>query len=126
MVSRKIAPIFVLLCLLGVVSFCFGQQPVAATTAGRLVEVKVPAPSLKGNLLSDPLEQNAVIYLPPSYNTSPTKRYPVVYLLHGFLSDLKAWTDGGYQGLRLDAAMDDLIKSGKSREMIVVAPTAKN
>ncbi|HKE57440.1 MAG TPA: alpha/beta fold hydrolase [Pyrinomonadaceae bacterium] len=124
MIHRRIAPIFVLLCLLSLASVCFGQQ--AAPAAGKLVEVKVPAPSLKGNLLSDPLEQNAVIYLPPSYNTSATKRYPVVYLLHGFLGDLKAWTDGGYQGLRLNAVMDDLISSGKSKEMIVVAPTAKN
>ncbi len=125
MVSRRLAPFSVLLCLLASVSACFAQAA-AGATAGRLVEVKVPAPSLKGNLLSDPLEQNAVIYLPPSYNSSPTKRYPAVYLLHGFLSDLKAWTDGGYQGLRLDAAMDDLLKTGKSKEMIVVAPTAKN
>ena len=126
MVSRKLAPIFVFLCLLSFGSAPFAQQAATRVSAGRLVEVKVPAPSLKGNLLSDPLEQNAVVYLPPGYDASPTKRYPVVYLLHGFLSDLKAWTDGGYQGMRLDRTMDELIKSGRSREMIVVAPSAKN
>jgi S-formylglutathione hydrolase FrmB len=111
---------------LSLLSTIFGQAAATRATAGRLIEVKVPAPSLKGNLLSDPLEQNAVIYLPPSYDTTPAKRFPTVYLLHGFLADLKAWTEGGYQGLRLSSVMDELFKSGKSREMIVVAPTAKN
>jgi len=102
------------------------QQVAAPAAATRVIETKVPAPALKGNLLSDPVEQNVVIYLPPGYETSTTKRYPVVYLLHGFLGDQKAWTSGGYQGLSLGPFMDELIKNGKSREMIVVAPNGKN
>ena len=73
---------------------------VASITIGKLVEIKVPAPSLKGNLLGDPVEQSVAVYLPPSYDTSPAKRYPTFYLLHGFLSTNKAWINGGYQGMK--------------------------
>jgi hypothetical protein len=62
----------------------FGHQTEPQAATGRLVEVKIPAPSLKGNLLGDPTEQPLTFYLPPSYNTASTRRYPVVYHLHGF------------------------------------------
>lgn len=107
-------------------SLSFGQQATSPATSGRLVEVKISASALKGNLLGDPLEQSFAIYLPPSYDTSPAKRYPTLYLLHGFLSDNKVWTTNGYQGMSLQPLMDELIKSGKIREMIVVVPNAWN
>ena len=101
------------------------KQEANRASAGRLLEIKVSAPALKGNLLADPVEQSVAIYLPPSYDTSPAKRFPVVYLLHGFLGDQHAWTSG-YQGMTLTSLMDEMIKSGKSRELIVVAPNGKN
>ncbi len=104
----------------------FGQQATAPAAAGRLVEVKVSAPALKGNLLGDPTEQSVAVYLPPSYDTAPAKRFPTVYLLHGFLGNNKAWTTNGYQGMSLQPLMDEMIKSGKTREMIVVAPNGWN
>jgi len=100
----------------------FAQQATSQVAAGRLVEVKVSAPSLKGNLLGDPVEQSVAIYLPPSYDASPEKRFPTLYLLHGFTGTNKIWT--GY--LRLQSLMDDLIKRGESRELIVVMPNGWN
>ena len=97
-----------------------------AAAAGRLVEVKVPAPSLKGNLLGDPTEQSAAVYLPPSYDASPARRFPTLYLLHGFMGNNKAWTKGGYQGMSLQPLLDEMIKAGRIREMIVVAPNGWN
>jgi hypothetical protein len=56
------------------------------------------------------------VYLPPDY--SPTKRYPVLYLLHGF------W--GGPSGfvvsLRFADAADSLIRAGTARPFIAVMP----
>ena len=68
-----------------------GQKAAPQVATGRFVEVTIPAPSLEGNLLGDPTEQPASIYLPPSYDTSPTKRYPVIYLLHGFTGSNRTW-----------------------------------
>ena len=103
-----------------------GAQQATPARTGRLVEIKLTAPSLKGNLLGDPVEQTIAVYLPPSYETSPTKRYPTLYLLHGFTGNNKAWTTKGYQGMSLQPVMDELIKNGKVREMIVVAPNGWN
>jgi S-formylglutathione hydrolase len=126
MTSRKLSFIFALLCVLSSASSLLAQQAAARATAGRLLEVNIPAPALKGNLLSDPLEQSVVIYLPPGYDAAPAKRFPTLYLLHGFTANQKAWTSGGYQGMSLGPFMDEMIKSGKSREMIVVAPKGRN
>ena len=77
-------------------------------------------------MLGDPTEQSAAVYLPPSYDASPAKRYPTLYLLHGFLGNNKVWTKGGYQGMSLQPLMDEMIRAGRIREMIVVAPNGWN
>ncbi len=127
MPSRRLTRfIFALVCCISFVATGFAQAAISRVAAGRLVEVKVSAPALKGNLLGDPVEQSVAIYLPPSYDTSPAKRFPTLYLLHGFLGNNKAWTAGGYQGMSLQPLMDEMIKGGKIREMIVVVPNGWN
>lgn len=101
-------------------SVTLGQQGTAPTTTSKLVQLKIQAPSLKGNLLGDPTEQPVYVYLPRGYEGS-TKRYPTLYLLHGFTSNSSVWINGQYQGMALQTLMDDFIKSGKVREMIVVS-----
>ena len=122
MYSRKLI-LLVLLLTLAATTFA---QKAAPAKAGHLVEVKISAQSLKNNILSDPIEQPVAIYLPPSYDMAPTKRFPVVYLLHGFTGSLHAWTKNGYQNMSLASTMDELIANGKSREMIVVVPNGRN
>jgi len=113
--------IFVLFASSGV-----AQTAAKQASAGKSVEIKIPAPSLKGNLLNDPTEQNISIYLPPGYAASPSKRYPVVYLLHGFAGSNKTWTTDGDFSFNVPPIMDRLIAGGKMREMILVAPNANN
>lgn len=104
----------------------YGQQTVEKSGSGRFVEVKISAPSLEGNLLNDPAEQPVTIYLPPSYDRSPERRYPAIYLLHGFNGTNRTWTiDGGY-GFNIQPVLDSLIAEGRIREMIVVAPNGRN
>jgi S-formylglutathione hydrolase len=97
-----------------------------AFAGGKLVNGKVVSPSLKGNLLGDQEEQPFSIYLPPSYQTAPAKRFSTVYLLHGFTGNIQQWTVNGYQGMDLCRMMDDLIASHTIREMIVVVPNGGN
>jgi enterochelin esterase-like enzyme len=91
-----------------------------------LIEVKVAAPSLTGNRLGDPVEQSVAIYLPPGYEASPSKRYPTIYLLHGFGGDSKAWSGEGPFSFNLPPLLDSMMGGGRIREMIVVAPNARN
>ena len=106
-------------------SVSLSQQGTAPATTSKLLELKIKAPSLKGNLLGDPTEQPVYVYLPPGYEGS-TKRYPTLYLLHGFTANSSVWINGQYQGMKLQALMDDSIKNGKVREMIVVAANGAN
>ena len=103
------------------------QQATERVASGKLIEIKIAAPSLKGNLLGDPADQNVTIYLPPSYDTSSAKRYPTVYLLHPFGASNKIWSNSDpRRGVPIQPALDALMSGGKVREMIVVAPNGKN
>ncbi|MHA2129963.1 MAG: alpha/beta hydrolase [Promethearchaeota archaeon] len=42
------------------------------------------AKSLENNPLNSPVERDLSIYLPPGYFQNKSKRYPVIYLLHGY------------------------------------------
>ena len=104
----------------------FGQEVAKQKVSGKLLEVKVTSPSLKGNLLGDPAEQTIAVYLPPSYETSPKKRYPVVYLLHGYDGSSRTWTTDEPYSFNLPPILNAMFADGKAREMIVVAPSANN
>jgi len=66
------------------------------------------------------------IYLPPSYSTTRHRRYPVIYLLHGFAADHRAFMKGAYQNLNVRISMDSLVHAGVVKEMIVVTPNARD
>lgn len=57
------------------------------------------------------------VYLPPDYESS-TRRYPVVYLLHGYTDNESGWVQYGEVGPILDRAIAD----GKVPPLIVVMP----
>jgi len=100
--------------------------PPALDCQGVIRTIEVPAPSLRGNLLGDPAVRAVSVYLPPSYSKAPARRFPVIYLLHGFAADHRAFIAGAYQNLNVRISMDSLIAAGRVREMIVVTPSARN
>lgn len=72
-------------------------------------------------------EKRLHVYLPPDYNASADRRYPVLYLNHGGGEDDAHWTAtnpraGGFAHLILD----NLIAAGKARPMIVVMPNSRD
>ncbi len=62
-------------------------------------------------------EVRYTIYLPPDYGTS-SRRYPVVYLLHGYTDNDTAWVQFGQVNLIVDRA----VAAGELPPMIVVMP----
>ncbi len=82
--------------------------------------VKIPAPSLKHNLLHEPQEQAVKIYLPPSYADS-NLQYPVVYFLPGYGSG----TDGDSRFFDVDQVAA-LIAAKQLSEMVLVVPNGAN
>ena len=92
---------------------------------GRVVWDTVQSRALRDNRLGDSTARQLLVYLPPSYDSSSNRRYPVLYFLHGFTSHPVEWLDGSYPGLNLATAMDTLTRSGMT-EYIVVTPDADN
>jgi S-formylglutathione hydrolase len=63
----------------------------APPAAGTLERITVHGRALEGNLEGDSPDRPVVVYLPPSYRTSPQRRYPVVYYLHGYTATAEAY-----------------------------------
>ena len=46
--------------------------------------IKVHGEALKDNLEGDAVDRDVLVFLPPSYAKEKSRRYPVVYALHGY------------------------------------------
>lgn len=62
--------------------------------------------------------RKVTVYLPPKYDKS--KKYPVLYLLHGIGGDHKEWMQGVP-----NIIMDNLYAQGKAKPMIIVMPNGR-
>ena len=63
-------------------------------------------------------QRDFYVYTPPDYNPRARKRYPVLYLLHGYSDMASGWTAVG----RANVILDNLIAEGKAKPMVVVMP----
>ena len=98
----------------------------AAPPVGRVVEIQVAASSLAGNLLGEDTQRRALVYLPPSYDRSPDRRFPALYLLHAFGVGPESWRgERGYEGMDIAEVLDRTIAAGTVTEMLVVMPDAR-
>jgi S-formylglutathione hydrolase FrmB len=100
-----------------------------AQTKGTFERIKVHGKSLEGNLEGDSPDRDVSVYLPPSYATARNRRYPVVYLLHGYTNSDEGWFGPGLKSgflsanISMPAVADKAIAQG-AREMIFVMPNA--
>ena len=62
------------------------------------------------------------LYLPDAYAAEPGRRFPVVYLLHGYGGNDRQWIEGG----KADETLDRLIGEGAIPPVIAVMPDASN
>ena len=73
----------------------------ATSELGRLLGLKgdvrvdfIDSPALRDNALGDPAVRPVAVYLPPGYDPQGSKRYPVLYVLHGYTGDVAALLGG--------------------------------
>lgn len=95
-----------------------------AARKGTVERIKVHGKGLEGNLVGDSPDRDVSVYLPPSYKTNAERRYPVVYLLHGFTdSDAKLY---GFEQhwMNLPDVLNQAFAGGNRPEMIFVTPNA--
>jgi S-formylglutathione hydrolase len=93
-------------------------------SAGKFERVTVHGNALVGNLEGDSPDRMVSVYLPPSYAKEPRRRYPVLYLLHGFTDSDAHWFGlNGSHFVNVQGAVDRAYGKG-ARELIVVMPNA--
>ncbi len=95
--------------------------PPGGPRAGTIEHITVHGKALEGNLEGDSPDREVTVYLPPSYATDQTRRYPVVYLLHGY-----GGRDDTFNGrlARLSESADKLSTAQGFSDLIVVTPNA--
>lgn len=59
------------------------------------------------------------VYTPPGYDAAASRKYPVLYLLHGVMDEASAWMSVG----RANVILDNLIAQNKAQPMLLVAPS---
>ena len=95
----------------------------AEVKTGRVEITRFESDVLRGNPLGDPHVRRVPVYLPPSYDSSPARRYPVVFVLTGFTGRGRMLLNDNPWSPSLDDRMDALVAAG-SPEAILVMPDA--
>ena len=77
--------------------------------------------ALAGNALGDPSERPAAVYVPPNYDPEGSRRYPVLYVLHGYTGSVtgllgaRPWETNVFQWV------DRLVAERRMQPAILVA-----
>jgi enterochelin esterase family protein len=77
---------------------------------------------LQANPLGDSATRRVAVWLPPSYATSPDRRYPVIYWLAGYTGTGEMMFQGSPWQPGLGERLDRLVSQRVMGEAIVVAP----
>ena len=82
--------------------------------------IKVHGAALEGNLESDAVDRDVIVFLPPGYVTEKSRRYPVVYALHGYSIGAEQWS----KEIHVPQTIEGAFARG-AQDMIVVLPDSK-
>src|SRR6186997_1237093 len=93
---------------------------VAGARPAIVERITIHGQALEGNLEADAVDREAFVFLPPGYNQNRTRRYPVVYALHGYSIGAEQWT----HEIHVPQTIEGAFAKG-ARPMIVVFPDSK-
>ncbi len=88
------------------------RDPAFVTSQGTVDELHLASRALGGRT------QPVYVYLPPGYSDEPARRYPVLYLLHGFPGRPLAFLET----LRLGVVEDTFVARDEAQPLILVMP----
>ena len=94
--------------------------PVAGARPATIDRIKVHSPAIEGNLEGETADRDVLVVLPPSYASSPSRHYPVVYALHGYSIGAEQWI----HEIHVPQTVEGAFAKG-AREMIIVLPDSK-
>src|SRR5579871_4863244 len=82
--------------------------------------IKVHGIALEGNLEGDDVDREVIVFLPPTYASAKSRRYPVVYALHGYSIGAEQWS----KEIHVPQTFEGAFAQG-AQDMIVVLPDSK-
>jgi enterochelin esterase-like enzyme len=88
------------------------HDPAFVSSKGTVQHIKVASAALGGR------SQDVYVYLPPGYAQHPQRRYPVLYLLHGFPGRPLAFL----LTVRMGVVEDELVAKREAQPLILVMP----
>jgi enterochelin esterase-like enzyme len=94
--------------------------PVPGAKPVTVEHIKIHGAALEGNLEGNAVDRDVLVFLPPSYATDKTRRYPVVYALHGYSIGAEQWN----HEIHVPQTIEGAFAQG-AKEMIVVLPDSK-
>lgn len=82
---------------------------------------EIESQALVKNCLGDPTRRKIPVYLPPSYASEPARRYPVVFMLHGFTGNSSMWLNTNtFYTPTVPERFERLVNTQRAGEMILV------
>ncbi len=82
--------------------------------------IKIHGTALEGNLEGDAVDRDVFVFLPPSYAKEKSRRYPVLYALHGYSIGAEQWS----HEIHVPQTIEGAFAQG-ANEFIVVLPDSK-
>jgi S-formylglutathione hydrolase FrmB len=91
-----------------------GAKPVSVD------RITIHGSALEGNLEGNAVDRDVLVFLPPSYAKETSRRYPVVYALHGYSIGAEQWASE----IHVPQTIEGAFALG-AKEMILVLPDSK-
>lgn len=95
-------------------------EPVSGARPVTVERISVHGASLEGNLEGNAVDRDVIVFLPPSYSRERTRRYPVIYALHGYSIGAAQWAEE----IHVPQTIEGAFAKG-AREALVVLPDSK-
>jgi enterochelin esterase-like enzyme len=95
-------------------------EAVPGARPSQVERITIHGKALEGNLEGNVADRTVLVILPPSYARERSRRYPVVYALHGYSIGAEQWA----KEIHVPQSIEGAFAKG-AREMIVVLPDSK-
>jgi enterochelin esterase-like enzyme len=122
--ATHLAIVTVLVLVLGAPALAQMQTEAPPAVAGAkpvIVEsITIHSAAVQGNLEGNSADREVLVFLPPGYSRERSRRYPVVYALHGYFVGARQWS----QEIHAPQTIEGAFAQG-AKEMIVVLPDSK-
>lgn len=93
---------------------------------GRIEITVIESAALRDNPLGDPCVREVITYLPPSYDASSSRRFPLVVILAPFAATNRSMIQWRIWEQSTFELYEDLLARGETSEAILISPDACN